>query len=78
MYILDMPAPEKIRLPSVVYSADIQSGEMDTIYTLIQAKKDEISTLSSQLTLANSELIALQYQYITLYIQATGHFPPTS
>lgn len=78
MYILDMPAPEKIRLPSVVYIASIQNGEMDTIYTLIQAKKDEISTLSSQLTLANSELSALQYQYITLYIQATGQFPPTS
>ena len=73
-----MPPPEKIRLPSVVYIADIQNGDMDTIYTLIQAKKEEISTLSSQLTTANADLIALQYQYISLYIQATTHFPPTS
>jgi hypothetical protein len=70
------PPTEPIRLPNVVYNVEIMSGEMDAIYNEIISKKEQISLLTAQLLQDNSELIDLQKQLITLYIQTTGKFPP--
>lgn len=70
------PPTEPIRLPNVVYNVEIMSGEMDAIYNEILSKKEQIALLSAQLLQNNSELIDLQKQLITLYIQTTGNFPP--
>ena len=69
------PPIEPIRLPNVVYNVEIISGEMDAIYNEILSKKEAIALLTAQMTRGNSELVNLQTQLITLYIQTTGTFP---
>jgi hypothetical protein len=69
------PPIEPIRLPNVVYNVEIISGEMDAIYNEILSKKEAIALLTAQMTRENSELVNLQTQLITLYIQQTGTFP---
>lgn len=70
------PPTEPIRLPNVVYNVEIISGEMDVIYNEILSKKEQIALLSAQLSRENRDLVNLQTQLITLYIQTTGQFPP--
>ena len=69
------PPPEKIRLPSVVYTVEIQNGEMDSIQVLIADKKTQIAEFIALTQVATTELATLQQQMIVLYIQATGSFP---
>lgn len=69
------PPSQSIRLPNIVYSTPIISGEMDVVNSLIDAKKAEIASLSEHMTIAQSELVTLQYQLMVLYIQQTGSFP---
>ncbi len=66
----------KIRLLNS-YNVEIISGEMDSVYQQIQIKKEEIADLNSQLLHRNQQLNELQTQLMTLYIQATGTFPPS-
>jgi hypothetical protein len=70
------PPTEPIRLPNVVYNVEIMNGEMDAIYNEILSKKEQIALLSDQLSRENRDLVNLQTQLITLYIQTTGQFPP--
>ena len=69
------PPTEPIRLPNVVYNVEIISGEMDAVYNEILSKREQIALLTAQMTRENSELVNLQTQLITLYIQQTGTFP---
>jgi hypothetical protein len=70
------PPTEPIRLPNAVYYVEIISGELDAIYNEILSKKEQIALLSAQLLRENRDLVNLQNQLITLYIQTTGQFPP--
>ena len=70
------PPTEPIRLANVVYNVEIISVEMDAIYNEILRTKEQTALLSAQLLRENRNLVNLQHQLITLYIQTTGQFPP--
>jgi hypothetical protein len=69
------PQIQTIRLQNVVYNVEIITGEMEVVKELFLQKREQISILTDQLLRDNRELIDLQQQLITLYIQTTGQFP---
>lgn len=71
-----MPASVKIIVKNVVYLTPILNQEMENKNAEINAKKEEIKSLQDHLTTAINELNTLQNQFMALYIQATGSFPP--
>lgn len=71
------PPTQKVRLSNVLYSVDIITSEMDATNSSIISKKGEIADFNHHLLIANNELLALQQQLVTQYIQATGIFPPS-
>ena len=67
--------PLLILLQSKIYSVPSVSKEMDDVYAEIEFKKEEITTIQTQLERSVEDLKTLQNQYITMYIQTTGTFP---
>jgi hypothetical protein len=67
--------PLLILLQSKIYSVPSVSKEMDDVYADIELKKEEITTIQTQLERSVEDLKTLQNQYITMYIQTTGTFP---
>ena len=71
-----MPAPIQITVQGRTYTAQIFTGEMEDVANQIQSKKDEIRSLNNHLTDAITSLADLNKQFLVLYIQQTGSFPP--
>jgi hypothetical protein len=68
------PPIQKVRLLNT-YNVEILSGEMDSVYQQIQSKQESIAMLQTQLSRENRDLVDLQTQLMTLYVQQTGTFP---
>jgi hypothetical protein len=68
------PPTQKVRLLNT-YNVEILSGEMDSVYQQLQSKQETIAMLQTQLSRENRDLVDLQTQLMTLYVQQTGTFP---
>ena len=68
------PPIQKVRLLNT-YNVEILSGEMDSVYQQLQSKQETIAMLQTQLSRENRDLVDLQTQLMTLYVQQTGTFP---
>ena len=68
------PPIQKVRLLNT-YNVEILSGEMDSVYQQIQSKQESIAMLQTQLSRENRDLVDLQTQLMTLFVQQTGTFP---
>ncbi len=75
--LLYMPeiVPDKIRLPSVAYPIELLNEDMITAHNNLIAKKEYLVDLNSQVATTTQEILGLQYQLMSLYVQTTGTFP---